>query len=146
MKLRTFLFVGAITAASCQPSYDRSRLDPAFARLQTPYQSVQGANYSDGGSVSVKIVDHRGQSQFFFVSAEIQDPKPYSRVYVGGIPGQGTGVREARDPEAAKRVLAELLKSQGPSSRDNDISIAALTGSTFYSARSVLRGLLGESP
>jgi hypothetical protein len=146
MTLRTFILLGTLTAVACQPSYDQSRVDPALARLQTPYRSVQGANYADGGSVSVRVVDDRGASQLFFVSAQIQDSKPYSRVYVGGIPGQDTQVREARNPEATKKMLAELLKAQGPSSRDNDICIAALTGSTFYSVRSVLRGMMGEPP
>lgn len=121
------------------------KVDPALVGLQAPYRSVQGANYTDGGSISVRIVDRRGQSQVFFVSAQIQDPQPYSRVYVG-IPGQDPNVREAREPEATKRMLAELLKSNGPSCRDHDISIAALTCSTFYSVRSVLRGVVGESP
>ncbi|HSY48627.1 MAG TPA: hypothetical protein VLC46_07445 [Thermoanaerobaculia bacterium] len=125
---------------------DRSKVDPALAQMQTPYRTVHGAYYTDGGSVSVEIVDHRGQSQIFFVSAKINDPRPYSHVYLGGDPEQDPNIREARFPDATKRMLADILKASGTPGRENDISIAALTGSTYYSTRAVLRGLLGESP
>ncbi len=138
------VLIAGILPACAQP-YDRSRVDSSRAELREPYQRIDGTYFTDRGSVGISLTDRDGRHQFFFVSARIEEPNPYSRVFVGRIPDdKSSTVPEARDPEPTKRRLADILRSKKNRTREEDLCIAALTGSTIYSLRAVVRNLAGD--
>jgi hypothetical protein len=142
-KLALLILVGSVLAACDQP-YDRSRVDRPLTELREPYRTIDAAYFLDGGSVGVSLTDRDGRHQFFFVSAKLDEPNPYSRVFVGRIPAEGAAVPEVRDPDPTKRRLAEILRSKKNRTREEDICVARLSNSKFYSLRAAARGLLGD--
>lgn len=130
-------------AAACHGTVARGAADPALTALREPYRSVSSERFSDGGSIGIRIQDAAGNSAFFFVDATLNEPNPYSRVFVNGT-SETPGARLAADPVATKERLATILKQKRNRTRTDDSSIAALSGELGYALRAAVRGLFGE--
>jgi hypothetical protein len=142
-RITAFLLAAAIS--SCGPvRYDTAKVAGELVALKQPYRSVNAEYYTDGGSCGVRIVDGTGVDQFFFSSASLNEPAPYSRLWVGGIPGEDATSREIAHPEHTKAMLAEILRNKSSRTREEDLCLAALSSRRSYGVRAGIRGLFGE--
>jgi hypothetical protein len=137
-------FCAAFALAACEQQFDASKVDAALTGLEPPYRRVEAVYFGDGGSVGIRVTDRQERSQFFFVSAKLDEANPYSRVFAGGIPGQDSSAREVADSGATKNMMIAILRAKIDRTPDEDLCLAKLSSNPLDYLRTGVRKLLGQ--
>ena len=147
MRKRAAMICGALVGVCAalwfwpSPAPDRSKVHPALLELVPPFSTFHTNFYWDGGSISVRLVDSRGQTRKFALPVDPPDFS-YPRLFVGAEHVSEPGAVEIPFNIDTRRMLISWIEEhQGPGD-SSDVALLRLRGSFKDHASGLIRATI----